>query len=126
MDYLYKIKRKVIFGRNRGQKLGYPTANLKYYKRDEVMKSGVYSVIVELEGKKCQGVAHIGKSKTFQGKNDKIEIYLFKYSKTLYGKVLNVNFINKIRGTKKFNNKELLINQIKNDCRIARKYLNIK
>jgi riboflavin kinase/FMN adenylyltransferase len=125
MDYLYSIKRKVVRGRSRGRVLGFPTANLRYYGRDELLEEGVYVIFAKIRGKKCKGLGHIGRPKTFDGRNRKIEIYLLNCNKSLYGKELEVNFVERIRISRKFKNKDALIAQIKKDCEKVKKY-NIK
>ncbi len=124
MEQLYLVKRKVVVGASRGKFLGFPTANLNLYKRDN-LKSGVYVVRLKAAGKDLEGVAHIGKSKTFCESKPKIEIYIFNYNRNLYNQIIKVNFLKKLRETKRFDNKKELIAQIKKDCQIAKKYLKL-
>lgn len=123
MEFIYKIRRKVVHGKKRGKDLGFPTANLNFYKRDEYLEDGSYVVTARLDKKTHKGIAHIGKTKTFSD-IAKIEVHLFNCSKSFYGNVMEVKFIKKIRKTKKFHNKELLADQIKRDKTAAVKYFN--
>jgi len=111
-------------GRKRGKFLGFPTANLNLYKKDN-LKSGVYVVNVKVDGKSLDGVANVGKPKTFLEKKSKIEIYIFDYGAELYNQIIRVSFLKKLRKTKRFDSKKELIMQIKKDCKIAKQYLKL-
>jgi riboflavin kinase/FMN adenylyltransferase len=123
MQYSYRIKRKVVSGRSRGRTLGFPTANLRFYERDSQFDGGVYVIYAKIGKKWCKGAAHVGLSKTFSGKNKKIEVFLIDCKQMMYGEEIEVKFIIKIRESKKFKNKNLLIAQIKRDCEMANNYI---
>jgi len=120
-----EITRKVIFGDKLGGKiLGFPTANLRYYKKDKI-KFGVWAILARDKNKKYKGVAFVGSSYIFGRKKPKIEVHLFNFRKNLYGKKINVKFVKYLRKFKKFNNTKSLIAQIEEDCKKARKYLTV-
>jgi len=105
------VKGKVIKGKRRGRKIGFPTCNIKL--RNYIMpKLGVYSVIVETNYFKKQGIANIGYRPTFNGQNLLLEVNIFGINKNLYNKEVNVNFIKFIRSEKKFKGLEQLKKQI--------------
>jgi len=110
----WRVKGKVIKGKRRGRKIGFPTCNIKL--RNYIMpKLGVYSVIVETNYFKKQGIANIGYRPTFNGQNLLLEVNIFGINKNLYNKEVNVNFIKFIRSEKKFKGLEQLKKQIKID-----------
>ena len=114
------VKGKVIKGKRRGRKIGFPTCNIKL--RNYIMpKLGVYSVIVETNYFKKQGIANIGYRPTFNGQNLLLEVNIFGINKNLYNKEINVNFIRFIRSEKKFKGLEQLKKQIKIDIIQAKK-----
>jgi riboflavin kinase/FMN adenylyltransferase len=114
------VKGKVIKGKRRGRKIGFPTCNIKL--RNYIMpKLGVYSVIVETNYFKKQGIANIGYRPTFNGQNLLLEVNIFGINKNLYNKEINVNFIKFIRSEKKFKGLEQLKKQIKIDITQAKK-----
>jgi len=114
------VKGKVIKGKRRGRKIGFPTCNIKL--RNYIMpKLGVYSVIVETNYFKKQGIANIGYRPTFNGQNLLLEVNIFGINKNLYNKEVNVNFIKFIRSEKKFKGLEQLKKQIKIDIIQAKK-----
>jgi len=114
------VKGKVIRGKRRGRKIGFPTCNIKL--RDYIVpKLGVYSVIVETNYFKRKGIANIGYRPTFNGQNLLLEVNIFGINKNLYNKEINVNFIRFIRSEKKFKGLEQLTKQIKIDIIQAKK-----
>ena len=116
----WRVKGKVIKGKRRGRKIGFPTCNIKL--RNYIMpKLGVYSAIVETNYFKKQGIANIGYRPTFNGQNLLLEVNIFGINKNLYNKEVNVNFIKFIRSEKKFKGLEQLKKQIKIDIIQAKK-----
>ena len=114
------VKGKVIKGKRRGRKIGFPTCNIKL--NDYIVpKLGVYSVIVKTNYFKKRGIANIGYRPTFNGQNLLLEVNIFGINKNLYNKEVNVNFIKFIRSEKKFKGLEQLKKQIKIDIIQAKK-----
>ena len=114
------IEGKVISGKKRGRKIGFPTCNLKL--NDYVIpKPGVYAVKVKSNNFAKKGIANIGYRPTFNGQSLLLETNIFGINKNLYNKVLNVHFKKFIRKEKKFQNIEELKKQIKIDIQKAKK-----
>ena len=114
------IEGKVEKGRQLGKKIGYPTCNIDI-KNYKIPKIGVYAVKVSTKNKrKLQGIANIGYRPTFNQKKLVLEVNIFNFSGNLYNKNLSIEFIEFIRGEKKFNGILNLKKQIKTDCRIAK------
>ena len=111
---------KVIKGKKRGRKIGFPTCNINL-KNYIIPRLGVYSVKVETSSFKKKGIANIGYRPTFNGQNLLLEVNIFGISKNLYNKIIKVNFLKFIRNEKKFKNLEHLRKQIKLDIKQARK-----
>lgn len=106
----------VVKGRQLGQKMGYPTANL-YIKEDYklIPKSGIYIVNSLLDGKPHYGMMSIGTNPTVGGKEQTIETYFFDWDKNLYGEKLEIQVLKRIRDEKKFESTEELVSQMKED-----------
>ena len=116
----WSIEGKVIAGKKRGRKIGFPTFNLKLH--DYVMpKLGVYAVKVDSNSFTKKGIANIGYRPTFNGQSLLLETNIFGINKNLYNKVINVHFKKFIRKEKKFKIIEELKNQIKIDIQKAKK-----
>ena len=89
------------------------------------MPNGVYAVRVEVEGQKVPGVANVGMNPTFGNNKRTIEAHLFNFSADLYGKRLQVEFVDYLRGERKFPSVQELVRQIQEDAQRARMLLNV-
>ncbi len=118
----YTIEGEVVHGVQRGQKLGFPTANLNTV-NELVPGYGVYAVIAVVEGHSYKGVASIGVRPTFDAGPASIEVYLFGFHDSLYGKHMEVSFIKHLRGEEKFADAEALVRQIRKDVEAAKRAL---
>ena len=113
------VSGKVIRGKERGRKIGFPTCNIKL--NDYILpKLGVYSVNIKTKNFNKKGIANIGYRPTFGGKNLLLEVNIFGMKGNLYKKVIEVSFIRFIRGEKKFKSINELKTQIKKDIKIAK------
>ena len=108
----------------RGAKLGFPTANLELGDYLEPAL-GVYAVKAALEsgGPWHHGVANIGHRPTFGGGGVLLEVHLLDFEGDLYGKELQVEFVDYLRPEKKFDGLDSLKAQIAADCEAAREVL---
>ena len=114
------VEGKVIKGKKRGRKIGFPTCNMSL-KSYVIPKLGVYAVKVSTKGLIKNGVANIGYRPTFNGQSLLLETNIFGINKNLYNKVINISFKKFIRPEKKFKNFEYLKKQIKLDIKKAKK-----
>ncbi len=119
----YQVTGTVIKGKDRGGRLlGIPTANLKLV--NEVFpKNGVYAVEVIYEDKAYLGVANIGFNPTFGDNALSVETHILDFNQNIYGKVIRVNFVKRLRDEKKFANLKALKAQIQKDIEVARRVL---
>jgi len=118
----YNVGGLVVRGKNRGTLLGFPTANIK---PEKVLlpPQGVYAVMVHHGEKQYQGVLNIGCNPTFSNDECSVEVHLLDFTGDLYGKRLNVLFIDRIRDEVKFDSVESLIAQINRDIERAKAML---
>ena len=119
----YSIMGEVIKGEGRGRQIGFPTANIDVGGQ-MLPPSGVYAVRVKVEGRMFDGVLNMGNRPTFNGQKFQIESHLFDFEEMVYGKEIEIFFIEKIRDERKFPNPEMLIDQIKQDAATAKVILN--
>ena len=116
----WSIEGRVVQGKKRGRKIGFPTCNIKL--KDYVIpKLGVYSVMVKTNNFKKKGIANIGYRPTFNGSSLLLEVNIFGIKKNLYTKVLEVKFLKFIRGEKKFVDIYELKKQIQKDIKKAKR-----
>ena len=125
LGYNFNINGDVVKGKSIGKSLGFPTANIKIVEEYKIMpKNGVYLVRCFFEKEKLYGMMNIGFNPTF-GSNDKtLEVNIFDFDKDLYGETIRIEFLNFIREEIKFENVELLQNQLIKDRENCIKHLN--
>lgn len=118
----YNLAGEVIPGHHRGVSLGFPTANIRPEK-ELIPPGGVYAVQVILEGQRYQGVLSIGFNPTFADQQLSIEVYILDFNEMIYGKILDVLFVERLRGEIRFAGPRELIAQIGRDIALAREIL---
>ncbi len=120
----YAMSGKVVFGRQLGRTLDFPTANLALHRLRSPL-TGVFAVEVDgagLEG--AFGVANVGTRPTLEdGLRANLEVHLLDRHCDLYGKHIRVTFRHKLREEQKFDSVALLRDQIGRDAAAARAWL---
>ncbi|MFP4167362.1 MAG: bifunctional riboflavin kinase/FAD synthetase [Desulfonatronovibrionaceae bacterium] len=119
----YQVQGAVKKGKQRGGPLlGFPTANLVL--SDELCpKTGVYAVWAEIKGRVHPAVANIGYNPTFGSDCLSVEVHIMDLDSDLYGEMLRVHFVQRLRSEKKFSSFEELKAQITEDVQMGRKIL---
>jgi riboflavin kinase/FMN adenylyltransferase len=118
----YGVEGVIIRGLRRGHTIGFPTANLKPHNR-VVPKFGVYATATLLDGVWRKSITNIGVRPTFETEAEpSIETYIFDYDGDLYGDVLRVRFLHRIRDERKFGGIDELKAQIEKDTLRALNY----
>jgi len=115
----YRIHGQVGTGQKRGQRLGFPTANLEQVST-LIPGDGVYAVRVLAAGKVWPGAANIGPNPTFAEQQRKTEIHLIGFQGDLYGQPLTVDFLKRLRDTRTFAGMAELVEQLRHDVEQAR------
>lgn len=126
LGYRYELHGRVIEGRQLGRTIGFPTANIESSDVNKLIPGyGVYAVDTVIDGALYQGMLNIGTRPTFNQNADQrsIEVHLFDFSDTLYGREVTIIFHDKIRNEQKFPDKEALIKQLHKDRSAALKLL---
>ena len=119
----YFLRSTVERGVERGKTLGFPTANLKITPNKLLPANGVYAVRVDLDGAEYQGALNLGFRPTFGGHTLTVEVFLLDYQGDLYGKLLTVFFVQRLRGERRFASVTALQHQITRDVENARRIL---
>ncbi|CAA9336067.1 MAG: FMN adenylyltransferase / Riboflavin kinase [uncultured Microvirga sp.] len=123
LGYGWFVMGEVRHGEKRGRTLGYPTANLRLGE-DSRLRHGIYAVRMALEaGRVLGGVASFGRRPTFDDGAPLLEIFAFDFSGDLYGREIQVEFVDWIRGEEKFDSAEALVRRMDEDSRQARERL---
>lgn len=109
----YLLTGKVSYGYKYGRRIGFPTANLEVTNKKLVPGDGVYAVKVHLEEKDYNGMIYIGKKPTLGPGFDRvIEVHIFDFAFDIYGEEIRIEFLERIRGSQKFDSFEDLRKQL--------------
>jgi riboflavin kinase/FMN adenylyltransferase len=115
----YGIEGVIVQGSNRGHQLGFPTANLHPHNR-VIPKFGVYVTTTLIDGRWYNSITNVGIRPTFETDSEpSIETFIFDFDGNLYGDVIRVRFLHRIRNEKRFENIEQLKQQIQRDVKAA-------
>jgi riboflavin kinase/FMN adenylyltransferase len=128
LGHAYRVLGEVVSGQQLGRQLGYPTANIAPESADKLFPAdGVYAVQVFFEGveKSLPGMCNIGCRPTVSGRDRTLEVFLFDFESDLYGQILEVHFVDRIREEQKFPDLEALKARLQADEQAARKLLGI-
>ncbi len=121
LGHPFRLEGTVIGGQRLGRTLGYPTANLALSSNQIVPADGVYAVQATLDdGRAFGGACSIGNRPTIEGAGRSIETYLLEFNEDIYGRGMDLRFVERLRPEEKFNNLSDLTTQIANDVAQAR------
>ena len=110
---LPSVRAVVVPGEQRGRTLGYPTANLSRDVEGFVPADGVYAAWLTVDGTKYPAAVSIGNNPTFEGVPDQqIEAHVLDETLDLYGRTVEVSFVEYIRGMRKFPDTAALASQM--------------
>jgi riboflavin kinase/FMN adenylyltransferase len=113
----FMVEGEVVSGDQRGRELGFPTANLVPDDRLAIPGHGVYAAFAD----GVPAAVNVGVRPTFEtGRGVLIESYLIDHEEDLYGKLLRVAFVERLRGERRFASVEELIAQMRADVEDAR------
>ena len=120
----YHIYGEVIHGTHKGRTIGFPTANIKY---DDfyLPQTGVYICEVFLGLEKYYGMINIGHNPTMNFQDElRVEVNIFNFDLDIYGKKIDIYFLERVRPEKKFYTTDELIKELKKNREYGiRKYL---
>jgi len=124
----YAISGRVGHGDKLGRSLGFPTANIALAANPPL--SGIFAVRIHgldgpagPEGKARTGVASLGVRPTVkQNAKPLLEVFVFDFDKTIYGRRVSVEFLRKLRDEEKYEDLTALTAQIRVDVAQARDY----
>lgn len=115
MGHNYFLDGIVSEGRHVGNELGIPTANIICTDKKLLPLCGVYSTLVTVDGCKYKALTNVGTHPTFDDYHFNTETFILGFNGDVYGKILRVEFLDRIRGIFKFCNSDELIAQIRKD-----------
>ena len=121
----YSFTGRVEVGAGRGRTIGVPTANLRPDPHKLLPPDGVYAVKVTCRVGVYGGMMNQGARPTFGVTERALEIHLFDFAGDLYGEVVKVDWVRRLRAVQQFPSPEALVEQLERDRRAARDSLNL-
>lgn len=121
LDRPHRINGFVVKDEQRGTQLGFPTANLTGV--DTILPAeGIYAAWADTDdGRRFPAAVSIGPNPTFGQDREKVEAHLLDFFEDIYGRILQLDFIDRIRPMKRFDSVEDLVAQLHDDVEMVRR-----
>jgi riboflavin kinase/FMN adenylyltransferase len=120
----FTVAGEVAHGDKRGRTLGFPTANLVPADGYLVPAHGVYACRALVDGGAVPAATNVGVRPQFvTGRGELIEAYLIDWEGDIYGQVLRLEFLKRLRGERRFDTVEALVEQMGRDVEETRRLL---
>jgi riboflavin kinase / FMN adenylyltransferase len=116
----YMLRGEVVVGDRRGRSIGFPTANVLPDTDAVIPARGVYAGFLRFGEKEYAACTNVGVAPTFGRAESRVEAYLLDFEGDLYGRVVDVSFLKRIREERRFAGVDELIGQIRRDVEEAR------
>lgn len=117
----HSVAGTIVAGRGQGRQIGFPTANLATI-NECIPSAGIYATRFIFDHINEPAVTYIGTNPTLGETPLAIETHVLSPVPELLGKSAEVQFLNRIRGEEKFENREALAAKIAQDCQEALTY----
>lgn len=121
----FSMSGEVITGDRRGRTLGFPTANVDVNKTMAHPADGIYATWALVDGVRHPSATSIGVRPTFGLSERLVEVYILDFDGDLYGRELEVEFVDKLRDQETFSSLDALVEQINRDVANTRDTLAI-
>ncbi len=123
LGYRYRTVGTVMHGEARGRTLGYPTANVSHDAKYWLPGIGVYVTRLKIGNQWYQAMTSIGRNVTFgDGRPVTVEAYILDFHQAIYGEVVTVEWLYRLRGEVKFDSVEGLVAQLDQDALDTKAY----
>lgn len=119
----YRVMGEVVHGDQRGRTIGFPTANIGLWEEKIIPANGVYACHAFLGDERLNAVTNVGQRPTFDGQSITVEAHILDFDREIYGKVMALDFLHRLRGEQKFDGIDALVAQIGADRDTARELL---
>ena len=119
LGHPYYLAGTIVEGRRRGREIGFPTANLQTA-NELIPPNGVYATTLTIDGVVHAGLTNIGVNPTFgDSTTATIETYVLRFDGDLYGRQVQLGFVQRLRDERRFDDVDGLKAQIEADRRSA-------
>ncbi len=116
----FELAGEVVEGDRRGATIGFPTANLALAENLLLPARGVYAAWAAVGADAHQAVVNVGVRPTFGGERETVEAHLLDFAGDLYGQVLRLRFVARLRDERRFDGVDELAAQIGRDVAAGR------
>lgn len=116
----WEIRGEVVKGDQRGRELGFPTANV--HVNETIHPAyGVYAAHVNILGEDqwYNSAVNIGIRPMFEIPTAQVEAHILNFDRDIYGQILRIQLVKRLRGEAKFDSLDALIQQMNADCEKA-------
>ena len=118
----FTMRGLVVHGDKRGRTLGFPTANLVPDAKLVVPDHGIYACRAEVDGQAHIAAVNVGVRPTFtSGRGLLVEAFLLDFEGDIYGKPLRLEFLDRLRGERRFDSVDALVEQMDRDVAQTRR-----
>jgi riboflavin kinase/FMN adenylyltransferase len=118
----FHMRGTVAHGDKRGRTLGFPTANLVPDPRLVVPDHGIYACRAEVDGEQHVAAVNVGVRPTFKtGRGLLVEAYLLDFDGDIYDRELRLDFLERLRGERRFDSVDALVEQMGRDVEDTRR-----
>lgn len=123
LGWNYTVSGPVIKGAGLGRKLGFPTANVGAHPA-KILPPGIFAARVKVGRERHDAVLSVGRRPTVNtlGGRMILEAHILDFSRTIYGREVEVTFLKHLRPERKFASKESLVSHIRADIAAARRF----
>jgi riboflavin kinase/FMN adenylyltransferase len=122
----YSLLGEVVHGDGRGKKLGMPTANIAFENHKLLPANGIYAARIHINEAVRPAAVSIGVRPTFYPtpRDRTVEAFILDWEQDIYGKLVNLEFVRRLRDEIKYNNAEELTSQVEKDIQLTREIIN--
>jgi hypothetical protein len=120
LGYYFPVTGKVVLGNKIGRTIGYPTINIEPEEPHKLIPSmGVYSGMCRIRDKWYRSMINIGIRPTLDLSKVTIEAHVFDFAEDVYGEIVSIHFIDRIRDEMRFGSLDQLKTQLNIDQKKA-------
>jgi riboflavin kinase/FMN adenylyltransferase len=118
----FQMRGTIVHGDKRGRTLGFPTANVVPDSALTVPGHGVYACHAVVDGERHVAAVNVGVRPTFQtGRGLLVEAFLLDFAGDIYGRELRLDFLERLRGERRFDDVDTLVEQMHRDVEDTRR-----
>ncbi len=124
LGYNFMLTGEVVKGKSIGRTINFPTANILIKENYKLIpKKGVYVVKTQYNNEAVWGMMNIGNNPTIKEKQETIEVHLFNFNTSIYGEILCIELLARLRDEQKYESIEALRLQLEQDKTQALTYI---